>query len=287
MSLHPRDKRHGTRAGYLAGCTCEPCVKAHSRYCKEYHWRRMNGATLTVDFDTEVRPHVERLLTMVSKSGVAFAAGTTSGHLCRLLTGQNTRLHKNTADRLLAVTLDSIPDRQFVNARGARRRVQALMRLGYPMRHVAVRVGYEKTNMRNLVRGDSTTITAATHRKIAAAFDAMCMRVPTGVEPKDRAQITRARRRGEAEGWAYPLDWDDIDFDDHPVTLRVKGRSHRDVDFAVVEALLAGRHVDSTRAEKDEAMRRWLAMGRSERSLCAIHGWHDDRYGKSDDGRAA
>ncbi len=46
----------------------------------------------------------------------------------------------------------------------------------------------------------------------------------------------------------------------------------------IVDRLLAGEHLKSNRAEKEEAMRRWLANGGSEAELCRIHGWKTDRY---------
>lgn len=47
---------------------------------------------------------------------------------------------------------------------------------------------------------------------------------------------------------------------------------------STVERLLAGDRIESTRAEKVEAMRRWLANGGSQRELCRIHGWAENRY---------
>ena len=53
-----------------------------------------------------------------------------------------------------------------------------------------------------------------------------------------------------------------------------------------VERLLDGQRVPSTVAEKHEAMAQWLAAGRSERSLCALHGWKEGRYVTRQDGAA-
>lgn len=49
-------------------------------------------------------------------------------------------------------------------------------------------------------------------------------------------------------------------------------------DVSVVERLLDGEHVDSTPAEKTEALRRWLETGGSERAFCRMHGWKHGRY---------
>lgn len=50
------------------------------------------------------------------------------------------------------------------------------------------------------------------------------------------------------------------------------------LDEVVVDRLVALRRVPASRAEKVEAMHRWLLMGRSEKSLCEAHGWRTSRY---------
>lgn len=60
------------------------------------------------------------------------------------------------------------------------------------------------------------------------------------------------------------------------------GRTRRDpddIDPVIVDRLLLLQRVpDSTRAEKCEAMRRWLASGGTEKALCDAHGWGSSRY---------
>lgn len=60
----------------------------------------------------------------------------------------------------------------------------------------------------------------------------------------------------------------------------------QDFDPVVVDRLLTGNRVPSTRADKVEAMRRWMATGRSQRSLCRVHGWQESRYVERQDGAA-
>ena len=46
--MTPDDPRHGTNAGYRAGCHCAPCRAGANGYDKRYRWDRHNGVVRTV-----------------------------------------------------------------------------------------------------------------------------------------------------------------------------------------------------------------------------------------------
>lgn len=46
--LTPDDPRHGTNAGYIAGCRCEPCGTASFRYTKQLKYDKAHGIARTV-----------------------------------------------------------------------------------------------------------------------------------------------------------------------------------------------------------------------------------------------
>lgn len=153
------------------------------------------------------------------------------------------------------------------------RRLQALQALGHSGKAIGAVVGHEQEWARYILNSERITTTTAT--KVARAFDELCMTVPEG------HSADRIRREARVKGWLPPLAWDDID-DVTERPRRERGHvSPDDLDPVAVERLLAGERIRATRAEKDEAMRRWKAMGRSERSLCEIQGWKDARYGRS------
>jgi hypothetical protein len=164
-----------------------------------------------------------------------------------------------------------------VNPIGSIRRIQALVRLGHSMRAIDEQMGWHwGTTSRFIVAGHKLTHRTTADR-IAAVYERLCMIVPTG------QYALRNRRLAERHGWPPPLAWTNIDDPtEHPRGLReLAHRPKTDIDPVIVDRLLAGTQVEhSTRAERDEAMRRWKAMGRSEKSLCDLHNWKESRYGR-------
>jgi hypothetical protein len=164
-----------------------------------------------------------------------------------------------------------------VPALGAQRRLQALMRLGWSSHRIAAAAGLSHRNhVWRIVNGQKGKPTVWIQRDtaewVSRVYDELSMQIPTG------RYVNRTRAYAERMGWPVPLAWDDIDNDPEPADMTP--RRPTDVDPVVVDLLLAGRHVPSTKAERDEAMDRWLRMGNSERSLCNMHGWRKGRYGR-------
>lgn len=165
------------------------------------------------------------------------------------------------------------------SALGTQRRIQALQALGHSRQRIAEEMGYGDLGaLTRVMRCD--TILIRTAKRAAEAYDRLSMVVPQGGGPE------RARTWARRHGFAPPLAWDNIDDPDERPMRGVDrhGRSHDSYDDAAVVRLLDGdTTVHSTRPEREEAMRRWLAAGRSEKSLCQIHGWHDGRYKPRDE----
>jgi hypothetical protein len=169
---------------------------------------------------------------------------------------------------------------RIIDATGTRRRLEALMWLGWSRAVVGRRAGVSATNMTRL--RNATTVTTATAARIADVYDELSMSLPTGSAQAIANVQNLARRRG----YLPPLAWDDDTIDDPDFSPRNRSPKnyyiHEQVDPVVVERVLAGdTYLHTTVAEKNEIMRRWKASGRSERSLCEATGWKDGRYGKA------
>jgi hypothetical protein len=212
--MSPDDARHGTNAGYVAGCRQTCCKDAAARYERGISWDHMNG-----------------------------------------------RYRK-------------------VPIIGARRRVEALQALGWALEDLSRHMGMSRAWLHVTINANkSGLIYRRNHDRIAALYDELSMTLP----PESRC-IVRQRNAARRKGLYPPLAWDDGSIDD-PAARPRRGSSRparkSDVDPVVVDRLIAGEHVKATQAERNEAMRRWLAMGRSEKSLCEMHGWKDGRYGRA------
>lgn len=163
-----------------------------------------------------------------------------------------------------------------VECTGTRRRIQALAALGHTWADMDRFLGRWKGFSERLAIRDPRPVHRTTAEAAARMYEVLCMALPPQTP---RADQQRARAR--AAGWAPPLAWDRID--DPNETPRGVQRGHQaqnrdQVDEAVVLRVLAGEHLATTRAEKEEILARHLAAGGSESELCRRMGWKEGRY---------
>lgn len=124
---------------------------------------------------------------------------------------------------------------------GAIRRIRALQAIGWDLARIAAAGGWAaKGNVLSILKQD--TILASTHDRIDAAYEALSGTPGPSI---------RSRRRGEREGWAPPLAWDDID-------------SPTEQPSGVAASVVV--HERSVRAER---IRRMAARGMNDRQIAA------------------
>lgn len=102
----------------------------------------------------------------------------------------------------------AFPVRALVSARGAQRRVQALIVHGWSLGQVAGFLGVHQSELSNLLHPTCTEITLNKHVSIARMYRQREMQVPREKHPRS---VSRARR----DGWIGGLAWKDIDRDEH------------------------------------------------------------------------
>ena len=169
-------------------------------------------------------------------------------------------------------------DKLTRDATGAHRRIRALQAIGWTFAEINDAAGKPGNHFGgfsgNVLR--YRRIGPGTFAAIEQAYRALSMTVPQGPY-RDRNRSIAKRR-----GYVPPLAWDDIDDPaETPKGLaRPRGEKfgNNHLDPVVVERVLAGEVLDTTRAEKAEIVRRWVASGRSELSLCKRLGWKPGRY---------
>lgn len=96
-----------------------------------------------------------------------------------------------------------IHPKPLVPAIGARRRVEALARLGYTRADLSRRLGKHRDWIRKVT--SNTLIQRETFEIIAALYEQLCMTPATG------PLANRTRTWATRQGWPPPLAWDDID----------------------------------------------------------------------------
>ncbi|GAA2929450.1 hypothetical protein [Streptomyces enissocaesilis] len=122
------------------------------------------------------------------------------------------RVTRDVAAKILAVNLaDHTPGN--VDTTGSRRRVHALMAIGWPLLYTAERAGIHPSNRTVIIA--RPTIRATTAQRIAAAYDEMRNQQPAknGVRP---TSIKRAKQQAAANRWPTPAYWDETGAIDDP-----------------------------------------------------------------------
>lgn len=243
-------------------------------YRRRYDLAQLHGIPTSPLPAGPVTAHVRELHALGwSTEALSHATGLAVSNtaILNLLNTDQPTVHRATAAALLGLPITlrvdpRIPDVCKVPTLGATRRIQALMRLGWSHDAMQGRYGFDT---QHFARGTYRQSLARKIRAAEAMYDDLCMTV--GVSRKTMTYARNAR-------WQPPLAWWDID-DPHEAPDLGRGQvAGAVVDRTVVTRLLYGERVPSTKAEKEEAMRRWIAGGKSARSLALIHGWQEGRY---------
>lgn len=164
-----------------------------------------------------------------------------------------------------------------VPALGAKRRLQALLRLGWSSHRIAAEAGLSHRNhvwrILNGQKGKPTVwIQRDTDKWVREVYDRLSMQIPEG------RYVARTRAYAERMGYLPPLAWIDIDDpDEHPELDAVDGD---DFDPVVVDRILAGDwRLKATPRERAEVVARWTG---TSSELARLTGWKPERYGRKE-----
>lgn len=261
---HPQAQhQHGTVLAYIRDrCGCQPCTKAGTDYARTMYRRRAYGQSRLVDAEP-VRAHIRWLQAQgMGLATIRAAAGMGGGVMCDLLYGRPSpdgarrppvrRIKPETAAAVLAVTCQLAPS-ALTDGTGTRRRLQALVCMGWSQYELAGRLGYSAGNFGKVVH--ATRVTAATADAVAGLYDQLWDTPPPQTDTRGRAAVGRAKHRAQERGWLPPLAWDDDTIDD-PTAAPDTGRGGGPVvDEVAIEQALTGRRVVLTKAELNVAIR--------------------------------
>lgn len=248
---------HGTHACYvLDRCRCHPCSAANTAYERDRIRQQAYGRWNNMVDAEPAREHVRALQAqgMGLKQIVAATNGEFSqGAMTRLMYGRNKsetnrqdgpsrRIAKDHAEALLAVhaTLHTLAGGAKIDGTGTRRRLQALVCLGWSQSRLAVELGYSQRNFNHLVQGKRgvTVRNAIATRNL---YDRLWNVAPVAVRRGELAGINRSKRYAAQHGWAPPLAWDDDQIDDP------KARPHASSRVPITNRLDADAMADNVR----------------------------------------
>lgn len=177
---------------------------------------------------------VEHLRTLVaagvSQRAIAGAAGISPEVVSNMLRRPRPTVQVGTERRILEVTVESALQRRnaadFVLALGARRRIRALLAIGWSHRLITERMTGGQISAL-VLNQKGRWISRATHEAIVEVYEGLCM-----TPGPSAASRTRAMKYG----YAPPLAWDEGTLDDPQATpelgevRRTAGRPGLDLD---------------------------------------------------------
>ena len=220
------ERDHGYARYKLDGCRCYTCGYAKSVYC-ERRKRAIAYGTWQPFVDAEpVREHIRLLQSCgLGLRTIARAAGVDRQRLQDVLNGRTERgtpaqekIRPEIAAAILAVepTPDLLPGKTVIDGAGTRRRIQALVAIGWSQAKLAERIGWTPNNFTALIGEGRVTIASA--GLVRRLYDGLWNQAPPEDSHRDKIAASRARTMAQARGWAPPLAWDDDEIDDPAAT---------------------------------------------------------------------
>lgn len=207
--MKPDDPRHGTNAGATQHIAdgeplCSACQEGRWRYNKAARHDRANG-----------RPREVKL----GKTAHAIAMRGTTGWMAELtglhrelirqtrLNGPDAMVYRTTRDALLTAA----PHATWTCV-GVQRRTRGLIALGWTARDISHLAGVSEPSVYRVLSTDNPArMRADIAVKLLAAHNQLLDRPPPIDNPWRASVTTKSVRRAQAEGWAVPAMWDDID----------------------------------------------------------------------------
>lgn len=211
-------------------CRRDECVERYNRRNQERLALKAEGTWNRFTEVDPVRRHVQSLIDAgATPNGIATAAGVSNAALRGILPASTQRraprkhrMEASTAAKLLAVTTEQVTS-PLVCPIGTTRRIQALVAEGWPLNHLAIRLGFNKKYIYLLLKRTEDLgpceVRASTARRVADLYPQLLGLEPTryGVTKASRAA---ARRFAKSRGWPPANYWtermdaiDDPDFE--------------------------------------------------------------------------
>ena len=281
---HPgRPHRHGTRTAYVKDqCRCRRCMDANTAASRNSARARTFGRWQPYIDAAPIREHIAHLREYhLGMTRIAKLAHTSVSHIRQLVgttaDGRPTtlRVRPSTAARILAIQPSpaTVAPSARVDGTGTRRRLQALVAIGFPLPFLAGQLGRTHANLARTLRRAS--VYASTAQLVNALYERLWDTTPPHATKAQRAASAHARAHAQRHRWRPPLGWDDIDTDpeadpDRGPDPDTAAAAAEDIDEIAVDRAVAGDHVrldDLTPAEQAEAVRRLTERGKSIREI--------------------
>ena len=276
---HPRAKhQHGTRAAYVRDrCRCPACTTANTAASNQMHRERTFGRWEPYVDAIRARQHIQMLrVGGIGVDQIAKLAGLSSSHVRGLIYPSSDgkppfqKVRRETAERILAVPADerSRAANSHVDATGTRRRLQALVAVGWAQAWLARELHRSPANLRRSMTSES--VTARTAQLVNDMYERLWDAPPPRQTIAQRNASAAARAHATQRRWLPPLAWDDIDENPDPNQPDTLGDDSDLDEIAIERAITGDTRVRLTHAEQIEVVRRMSERGRSIRTIAEM-----------------
>lgn len=223
---------HGTRLAYVRDrCRCDECRGAATAAERARRRQKAYGRYGGLIDAEPARQHVRTLMASgIGMKQITRLGGPSGGVMCKLMYGQplpdgtrrppSRRITPRVADSIFAIIPETraLAGGALVDGTGTRRRVQALVVLGWSLSKIARMVGWNVSNFGGMVNSQRQ-VTASTARRIADLYEQLWDTRPVENDHQSRQAASRARRYAQERCWLAAMTWDDDTIDDpnyHP-----------------------------------------------------------------------
>lgn len=274
---HPRAKhRHGTRAAYVRDrCRCPECTTANTAASNKIYRERAFGRWEPYVDASQARRYIQMLRNVgIGVDQIAKLAGLSASHVRGLIypSGRGKqpfqKVRRETADLILAVPADgsSRAANSRVDATGTRRRLQALVAVGWAQAWLARELDRSPANLRRSMTSES--VTTRTAQLVNDMYERLWDATPPRQTVAQRNANDAARAHATEHRWLPPLAWDDIDED--PAQPGTSGDDDDLDEIAIARAITGDTRVRLNHAEQIEVVRRMSEQGRSIRTIAEL-----------------
>lgn len=204
--------RHGMPSCADYGCKRPECLEAHRRNSRRRDKDRARGITGRVPAGPATR-HVQRLLRAgMSVLDIAARSGVSDSAVRSLTRQAYTNIYRTTQDAILGIPIPASGHQPahngFVDATGARQRLQALCAVGFGLPYLSGRLHVSTQSLGAVRRGVRERIRVRVHQEIRALYDELWDRDPLqyGTPPETVATL---KLHASRQGWKRPAELDD------------------------------------------------------------------------------
>ena len=203
----------GTRVRYYAGCRCQECRAANSRYESERQAARARGEANGLVSADRARAHLAALSAQgVGRKTAADAAKVAPSIVSKIIDRQRGQIRAQTERRILAVTAATAADGAYIDGAPTWLLLDELIASGYSKARVASEIAGRPLRALQLQRGRVTVRNAALAR---GAYERLRLAAPAveRIAQKQLAELRDEHMRpdriqraadelAEARGWA-------------------------------------------------------------------------------------